>query len=154
MVSLKKDLSSAKRASYHLLKIRPRSEYELRGRLKIKGFQKEIIDSAIKELYRIGLLDDLAFARLWVESRIKKPLGLNRLSYELKIKGIDKEIIKQVISDFDSPEKEEAVVRELLQNKLKKLANLDKQKIKSRLWSYFLRKGFSRDIVYDVLREL
>jgi len=150
----RKDLGSAKRASYHLLKIRPRSENELRSRLKIKGFQKDIIDSAIEELYRIGLLDDLAFARLWVESRIMKPLGLNRLSYELKIKGVDKDIIKQVISDFDSPEKEKIVVRELFQKKLKKLENLDKQKIKSRLWSFFLRKGFSKDIVYDVLREL
>ncbi len=150
----RKDLSQAKRACFNLLKIRPRSEYELRNRLKIKGFAKDIIDLVIKELYGIGLLDDLAFARLWVESRIKKPLGLNRLSYELKIKGIDKEIVKQVISDFDSPEEEEAVVRELFQKKLKKLTNLDKQKIKSRLWSFFLRKGFSKDIVFDVLREL
>ncbi|MFC1708908.1 regulatory protein RecX [Candidatus Omnitrophota bacterium] len=151
---MKKDLSSAKKASYRLLKIRPRSEYELRNHLKLKGFQKDIIDSAITELHRIGLLDDLAFAKLWVESRIKRPLGLNRLSYELKVKGVAKDIINQVISKYDSPGKEEDVVRELINRKIEKIAHLDKTKIKSRLWSYFLRKGFSKDIVYDVLSEL
>jgi regulatory protein len=150
----KKDSASAKKASFHLLKVRPRSEYELRSRLKLKGFPGDVIDSAVVELYRIGLLDDLAFARLWVESRIKKPLGLNRLSYELKVKGIDKEIIKQVVSEYDSPSKEKEVVRDLLERRLKKISNLDKVKIKSRLWSYFLNKGFSKEIVYDVLNEL
>lgn len=150
----KKDLSSAKKACFHLLKIRPRSEYELRSRLKIKGFEKDIIDSAIKELYNIGLIDDLEFAQLWVGSRIKKPLGLNRLSFELKIKGVDRDIIKQVLNKYDSPEIEKKAIRELLKKKIKKMAHLDRTKKKSRLWSFFLQKGFSKDIVYDVLREL
>ena len=150
----KKDLASAKKACFRLLKVRPRSEYELRSRLKLKGFEKSTVDSAVAELYRIGLLDDLAFARLWVESRIKRPLGLNRLSYELKLKGIDKGIIQQVVGEYDSPLKEEQVVRELLEKRLKKLSGLDKNKVKGRLWSFFLRKGFSKQIVYDVLNEL
>ena len=79
---------------------------------------------------------------------------MNRLSFELKIKGIDKKIIKQVISEFNLPHKEEEVVRNLLKQKLKKLSNLDKNKIKNRLWAFFLRKGFSKDIVFDVLSEL
>jgi len=154
VIASKKDLSSAKKACFNLIKFRPRSEYELRSRLKRKGFEKEIIDKAIAYISKIGLVDDLAFARLWVESRIKKPLGLNRLSFELKIKGIDKKIIEQVISEFNLPQKEEEVVRNLLKQKLKKLSNLDKNKIKNRLWAFFLRKGFSKDIVFDVLSEL
>ena len=151
---IKKDLNSAKKACFNLIKIRPRSEYELRSRLGRKGFDKEIINQAIAHISKIGLIDDLAFARLWVETRIKRPLGLNRLSFELKIKGIDKKIIDQVIKEYNSPEKEEEVIRDLLTKKMKKFSNLDKNKVKNRLWGFFLRKGFSKDIVYDVLSEL
>ena len=150
----KKDLDSAKKSCLRLIKIRPRSEYELRSRLLRKGFEKEVIDRAISEFARIGLVDDLTFARMWVESRIKKPLGLNRLQFELKIKGIDKEIIEQTLNQYRSPEKETEVVRDLLKQKLKKFTNLDKNKIKSRLWGFFLRKGFSKEIVFEVLNKL
>ncbi|MDD5355743.1 MAG: regulatory protein RecX [Candidatus Omnitrophica bacterium] len=149
-----KDLSSAKTACFRLLKVRPRSEYELRSRLLQKGFENKVIEEAITAIAKIGLVNDLEFAKLWVQSRIKKPLGLKRLSFELKQKGIDKDIIEKIISEYNCPEKEEKVVRELLERKLKKFSGLDKQKIKERLWGFFLRKGFSKDIVYDVLNEL
>lgn len=150
----KENFDKAKKACFRLLKVRPRSEGELRFRLSKKGFDKETIDKAILELSRIGLIDDLAFARLWVESRIKKPLGINRLYFELKAKGIDKEIIEQVLNDYKSPQKEEEIVRNLLKQKIKRFSSLDKNKMKNRLLGFFLRKGFSRDIVFDVLSEL
>lgn len=137
-----------------MIKFRPRSEYELRSNLSRKGFDKEIIEQAVAALIKIHLLDDLAFARLWVESRIKKPLGIKRLSFELKTKGINNSIIEKVISEYNFPQKEEEVIRDLLSQKMKKLSGLDKDKIKNRLWGFFLRKGFSKDIVYDVLSEL
>ena len=150
----KKDLNSAKKACFNLLKIRPRSEYELRSRLVRKGFDTEVIEKTVEYIAKIGLIDDLAFARLWVESRIKRPLGLHRLSFELKTKGVNKEIIDRVVKEYKSPEKEEETIRDLLQRKMKKLSGLDKKKIKSRLWGFFLRKGFSKDIVFDVLSEI
>ncbi len=148
------DLQKARNICLRLIKIRPRSEYELRIRLIRNKFGSEIITEAITGLSKIGLVDDLAFARLWVESRIKKPLGLSRLSFELKTKGINKEIIEKVLSGYNSPEKEEEIVRELVKQKIKKLADLNKEKIKNRLWGFLLRRGFSKDIVYDVLNEL
>jgi len=151
---LAKDLSSAKTACFRLLKIRPRSEHELRSRLLQKGFENKVIEEAIAAIAKIGLIDDLEFARLWVSSRIKRPLGLKRLSFELKQKGVDKDIIEKVVGEYNCPEKEEEVIRELLEQKLKKLSGLDRHKIKERLWGFFLRKGFSKDIVYDVLSEL
>jgi regulatory protein len=149
-----KDLKSAKNACFRLLKVRPRSEYELRSRLSLKDFEKEVIEQAVSDIAKIGLIDDAAFARMWVESRIKKPLGLNRLSFELKQKGIDKEIIESVLNEYKSPQQEEEIVRDLMQQKIKRFSGLDKKKIKQRLWGFFLRKGFSKDIVFDVLSEL
>lgn len=153
-MKVKKDLERAKDACYRLLKVRARSEKELSDRLRLKGFDNNIIQQAIVALSEAGLVDDEAFARMWVESRIHKPLGIHRLDSELKIKGVSKEIISQVLSEYNSPQREEEAIRYLLEKRIKKLKGLDKKKIKERLWAFFLHKGFSRETVFEVLNEL
>ena len=153
-MSTKKDFQCAKNACYRLLKVRSRSEKELRDRLEAKGFDNATIERAVVELSEIGLIDDEAFARLWVESRIKRPLGVHRLASELALKGINKQIIVQVLAEYSNPRQEEEFVRQALAAKMKKLKGLDKKKIKQKLWGFFLRRGFSKDIVFDVLNEL
>lgn len=147
-------LQSAKNACLRLLKVRPRSEKELRDRLHRKGFDDAIIEQAIAALVESGLIDDEVFARLWVESRIKRPLGMHRLASELSAKGIHKQIIEQVLAEYNNPRQEEQLIRQMVALKMKKLKGVDKKKIKERLWGFFLRRGFSRDIVFDVLHEL
>ncbi len=153
-VKIKRDFQSAKKACCRLLKVRSRSEKELRDRLRLNGFDSATVDQTILELTNSGLVDDEAFARLWVESRIKKPLGVHRLVTELEIKGINKRIIAEVLSEYTSPQHEEATIRQMLELKLKKLKGLHKEKIRERLWGFFLRKGFSKEVVFDVLNEL
>ena len=84
-----------KKLCFYLLKIRPRSEYELRTYLKRKAFAQEVIDKTIENIIEIGLVDDFAFAKAWAESRIKQSKGKNRISFELTQKGIDKKIISK-----------------------------------------------------------
>lgn len=150
----RKDLQGARRSCYRLLKVRSRSEKELRDRLHVQGFDSGTINKAIFELSKIGLINDKAFARLWVESRSKRPLGAHRLASELQAKGIHKQIIAQVLDECSSPRNEEAAIRQVLEAKMKRLKGLDKKKIRERLWGFFLRKGYSKDVVFDVLNEL
>ena len=83
-----------------LLKFRPRSEYELRRRLKQKGFPEEGIRQTLDFLQECQLLDDREFARMWAESRAKRPLGLRRIKQELKAKGISRDLTEQVIKQL------------------------------------------------------
>ena len=48
--SADKERNKAKEASFHLLKIRLRSEHELREKLKLKKFSKSIINETIQFL--------------------------------------------------------------------------------------------------------
>jgi Uncharacterized protein conserved in bacteria len=84
----KRDLVGAKRIAFQMLKFRNRSRREIYDRLKRKGFSEEIISQAIDFLARLKYLDDEEFARSWSQSRIAKPLGLRRISFELKQKGV------------------------------------------------------------------
>ena len=88
------------------LSYRPRSEKEVRDRLKIK-YQKSnlkdlelIIDRVIQKLKKYNFVNDLEFAKKWIESRMKfKPRSLRLIKLELKKKGISDDIIQAIIHD-------------------------------------------------------
>lgn len=146
-----KDLSQARNYSLRLIKFRVRSEKEVRDKLKQKGFSPEVIDQAVDFLKKVQLLDDALFARLWVSSRIKKPLGARRLNYELKAKGIDKRIIEETLTEAQKEYGEEKAIADIIQLKLKKFKGLPREKIKARLYGLLLRRGYSAALVMDAL---
>jgi regulatory protein len=140
--------------AFRLLKYRPRSEYELRQRLKRRGFTESTIRESLLFLKEKGLVDDYEFARIWVESRIKRPLGIYRLKQELKIKGIDKNLIEQVIERIRSRYSEEETIKGLISRRWEKLKHIDSQKAKRRIFLYLLRRGFSSDKIQEALDEI
>ncbi len=147
-------LQKAKNYAFLLLKFRPRSENEVYQRLKKKKFDEGIIKETLIFLKGKGFIDDKYFAKAWIESRLKKPLGIRRLKIELKIKGIDKEIIDNQIQEIRKNYPEEDIVRGIAKDRLKKLKGLDSKKLKRRTQDYLLRRGFSPDIVMDVINQL
>ena len=137
-----------------LLKFRLRSEKELYSRLKKKQFDEAIIKETLSFLKDNGFIDDKSFAKTWIESRIKKPLGLRRLSVELKLKGIDKEIIDSQLEEIRKDYSEEDVVTRIAKERFSKLKAIEPQKAKRRIFTYLLRRGFSPVIVIDVVNQL
>ena len=129
--------------AFRLLKYRPRSEYELRQRLKRRGFPDPAIREAALFLKEKKFIDDCEFARLWVECRIKRPLGIIRLRQELKIKGIDKDLIEQALEQASRKYNEDDVIRDLVSRRWEKLRHIEPQKARQRLFLYLLRRGFS-----------
>src|ERR1044071_2074682 len=90
--------SQAWNSALRLLEVRPRSEQELRTRLKQKQFLPEQIDNTIKRLRDLELIDDAQFAQLWVNNRQNlNPRGAQALRQELRAKGIDRQVVDQVI---------------------------------------------------------
>ncbi|HIP73940.1 MAG TPA: regulatory protein RecX, partial [Anaerolineae bacterium] len=75
---------TAKQAAIRFIEYRPRSTAEVRRRLRQKGFDEAAIDHAIERLQAVALLDDLAFARYWVDQRETfKPRSQMALRQEL-----------------------------------------------------------------------
>ncbi|MBI5872775.1 MAG: regulatory protein RecX [Candidatus Omnitrophica bacterium] len=145
------DLSKAKNCALRLIKFRLRSEKEIRDKLKEKEISPEAIEETIGFLKKTGLLDDVLFAKLWAESRVKRQLGLSRLRYELNKKGIDKGIIEDALENVSANYNEADAIKEIVELKLKKMRHLDRARAKSRLYGYLLRRGYPHDKVYDAL---
>ena len=94
-------------AAARFLEARPRSVGEVRRRLRQAGYREELIEASIERLTELGVLDDAAFARQWVESRDRAhPRGEHALMIELRQKGIDGPTIAATLR-----ERREAAVR-------------------------------------------
>jgi regulatory protein len=149
-----KDLGAAKISAFRLLKFRSRSEKEITSRLKKKGFSPKIIEEVIRYLKGLDLIDDFQFALSWVNSRINRPLGLRRLTFELAQKGVDKDIINKVIDKTKEKYDEYEIVKTLAQAKFKKSSGLDIFKAKRKVYAYLLRRGFSQETISEVVQNL
>jgi regulatory protein len=126
------------------LSYRPRSEAEVRRYLRGKAVSPAIEDEVIERLTRAKLLDDLAFARYWVENRESfNPRGLRMLRHELRQKGLSEETIAQALANLDE---EESAYRAALRRG-RRLARLDQVSFRQKLGAYLLRRGFPYEVV-------
>ncbi len=143
----------AKAYAYNLLRVQPRSEKELSFRLKKKGFSESTSKETVSLFKKNGLLNDLKFARAWVDARLKSnPKGDIVLRYELTTKGISGNIIDKVLSE--NPECEEVIAKRLAGDRIKALRGLPELKAKKRLHDYLARRGFKHDIIEEVVNRV
>lgn len=141
----------ARNYAFLLLKFRGRSEKELAERLEKKKFDEAVIKRTIAFLKEKGFIDDRCFTRFWIEERIKKPLGLNRLEEELKAKGIADEIIKDEICQVKKQYSERDIIVNMAREKLKNLAGVELERAKKRLSACLLSRGFSPETIIEVI---
>jgi regulatory protein len=87
-------------AAARLLEARSRSVAEVRRRLTRAGYRVELVESAIERMVELGILDDEAFARAWVESRDRaRPRGERAIRAELALKGVDRASVDLILSE-------------------------------------------------------
>ncbi len=127
--------------------VRPRSEKEVRDYLYKKVFERKLdknyIDLIVARLKEKKYLDDLVFAKYYVENRfVKKGISRRRLSLELMKKGVAKEIIAEVLDGRNDEE-------EILKMIAKKRGRYDDEK----LINYLCRQGFSFELAQNLVRD-
>ena len=133
-----------------LLSYRPRSEAEIRQRLRQKGYGEATIAEAMDRLRRVGLLDDEAFARYWVENRLQfNPRGVMALRQELRQKGVKDQVIEAVLAEYDE---EEAATR-AVERAVRRLRGLDGRTFRRRLIDHLRRRGFSFEVIRPLVEQ-
>ena len=137
----------------NLLSYRQRSEKEIFQALKRKDFQESHINKAIEYCKENKYLDDMAFAKSFVNDKINlSKLGVDRIRYELILKGISKDIINRVLI-VDKDEQFE-LAKDLAEKRIKSYKNDSKNAVYRKLGGYLQRRGYSYDIVSRVLRDV
>lgn len=130
-----------------------RSRAELATKLAKRRVPEEVAERLLTRFEEVGLIDDAAFARAWVESRQPgKGLGRRALAQELRRKGVDEEVARAALDEIE-PGDEEEVARALVRRKLRTLRGVDRATATRRLSGMLARKGHSGDLVWRVVRE-
>ena len=141
------DISRAKQLSFRYLSYRPRSTAEVRSYLKRKGFDSIVVGNGIGQLRDREYLDDIAFARYWIEQRqTHRPRGAYALRYELLQKGIPAEIIESMVTDVNE---KDAALR-AVENRTGRWKNLPKDQYWRKISGFLQRRGFSYVTISDV----
>ena len=140
------EASRATEAALVFLSYRPRSEKEVRDRLRRGGYEPDAIEHAIGRLHEWRYLDDADFARRWVENRTAhRPRGKRLLQQELRHKGIDGEIARDAIDDADLDET--GAAEALARRRLPSYAGDEPAAIRRRLGAYLARRGYGYDVI-------
>ena len=138
-------------AAIHYLGYRPRSEFEIKERLRRRGFDDNTIESVIAKLREQGLVDDAVFARFWQENRDSfSPRSQWLTKLELRQKGVTDDIIAQVIDAIDD---EDSAYRAAL-SKAQRLSQVDYQSFRRRLGEYLKRRGFGYGVINHTIERL
>jgi regulatory protein len=156
-------------AAVRFLEARSRSVAEVRRRLTSAGYRADLVDGAVGRLLDLGMLDDEAFARLWVESRDRaRPRGERAIRSELSLKGIDRATIDLVLAerreavsgamedggDGGDPgpvSPDEAAARRLLARNARSLARvMDPRQRRQRAYALLARNGFDPEVCRTV----
>jgi len=142
---------SAFDAALHFLAYRPRSEAEIRARLRRRKFDEKAIDSALQRLEEQGLIDDLAFAQFWRENRDSfSPRSKRLLQIELRRKGVPLNTIEEVVESSD----DHLNAYRAGAKKARALRALDLSAFRERLAAFLQRRGFSYDVVGPTVERL
>jgi regulatory protein len=144
----------ARELALRLLSSAPRTRAELAAALGRRGLPEAVITEVLSRFAEVGLIDDAAFARAWVESRHHgRGLARRALSAELKRRGIGGQEISAAVETLD-PEQELATARRLAERGLAASRGRPLPVRMRRVVGLLARKGYPAPVAYRVAREV
>jgi regulatory protein len=148
-ILLQEEREKVRNRAYRILQYRERSAHELSIRLVDIGFDKPLVDDVISGFIADDILNDHRFAEAFVHDYTKlKPRGNRFIYHELLKRGVDKKTVEAVLAGRD----ERVLIEEFLTNKVRGYT-LQKRKDRQKVVRQLLNRGFSSELVYDIIRE-
>ena len=132
----------------------PRTRHELREDLQRRGADPDASERVLDRFEEVGLVDDVAFTRLWVESRHRsKALARPVLRRELQRRGVDTDTIEQALEDIDD-EGEFHRAMSFAEGKARLRSGEELPAAVNRLAGQLARKGYSPNVCFTVARDV
>jgi regulatory protein len=146
--------AQARQICLRLLTTAPRTRAQLAQALRRHGVPDEAAGAVLARYTDVGLIDDAAFARAWVESRhYSRGLSRRSLSAELRRQGIETEEIREAVDTLD-PEQEVATARCLVEQKMAATRGQPAEARVRRAAGTLARKGYPPGLVFRLIKEV
>lgn len=135
------------------LALAPKTRGQLHEALTKRGIPDDVADAVLSRFADVGLIDDAAFAKAWVESRhYSRGLAGRALKAELRRRGVGDDDIAEAVAALD-PDAEAETARRLVERKLASTRGQPAQTRARRLAGMLARKGYPPGLAFRVIRE-
>ncbi|CAN5127937.1 hypothetical protein BH23ACT9_BH23ACT9_14240 [soil metagenome] len=134
---------------------RPLTVAEARDKLRAREHDEEVIDAVIDHAIAGKLLDDRAFATVWVTDRgVNRGYGRERLQRELRRRKVEQSVIDEALGLLEESD-EVGQATELARQRAQRMpATLEPHKVAQRLVGFLVRRGFASHVAHDVARRV
>ncbi len=143
--------------AFDYLSRRLHSAYELKNKLKLKGYRGDFITDILNELKENGYLDDQKFSMQFAEEKsFFKNWSRAKIKVELKKKGIDRDIINSVLAFNNEEDSEFSNAQCIAEKKLKSLKsrNIPIDEIEKKLFSFLSQRGFDYELIVKAVSSI
>jgi regulatory protein len=129
--------------------MRRRSRWEMESYLQRKHAAPALAEDILNKLSNLGFVDDLAFAKAWIENRhLLRPTSRRKLQQELRAKRVPSDTIEQVLREDITEDRDE--LKAMIIRKRRQTKYHDDTK----LMQYLARQGFGYEDIKTALQEL
>ena len=145
------EVEQAYERALKLLASRPRSEAEVRRKLRDHEVPETAMEEVLARLRRAGLVDDQAFAHFWVENRATfRPRSKRALQAELKRKGVPRETLNKALAAADDADSAYRVASQ----RARRMKALPHPEFRRKLGEFLARRGFDYELIGPVVERV
>ena len=131
-----------------------KTRHQLATILKKREIPDDIANAVLDRFTEAQLIDDAAFARAFVNSRIAvSGKSKSVIARELKQKGVSAQDAEQALSSIDA-ELEDKTAYNVAKKRYQQLSALEPEVRRRRLMGFLMRRGFSSQLTARILRDL
>lgn len=136
-----------------LIAFRDRTQKELHDRLIEKGYDENTVEDEIAFLKDYGYINDQKYAQHFIHDAVSlKKWGKIRIRAELSKRGVSREISDNLLEDAFCEGSTDILVQQL-ENRFKN-SDLSNMKERTRIFNYFLRRGFSAEEIKGAMNRV
>ena len=146
----------AKQNALDYLAYKPRTEQEVRRKLRKRDVSASVIEDVVARLYELEYLDDESYAHDYAHNRFSsKKYGPVRIRRELKERGIDRHLADQAVDDLFAEVDATAAAWTHAEKRWPRLEDEDDpRRRRQKMYRYLRRRGFQSDTIRPILDEL
>jgi len=149
------DAEGAFRTLLRALERRSFARADLARRLVRKGHPRPAVEAAVERAEGLGLLDDAAYARNYVQTRAARGRGPARLTRDLMAMGVDRAHIDGALAaEWPEGSDRTGVPLALAAKRAHQLGNLPRPVKRRRVLAYLARRGFAGRDISDLVARV
>lgn len=153
-IAYEDEIRKAFNKALNFLSYQMRSEHEVKKKLLALEFGEAVILEAVQKLKSYGFLNDETYSKALLDTKkatMKK--GPRAIRQDLIKKGIDKNLQDEVLETY-SHEEQVRLATQLAEKVIRSEKKKTPAQVKSKIQDFLIRKGYSFNIVDEVLGQV